>query len=556
MLRAVPFVTLAIFLGPVIAGLLGTALPAFGYLPALGGHVPSLAPFARLFEQPGLGTGIALTLTSGFLATFLSLGLALAFCAAAYGTRRFARAQAFLAPLLAMPHAALAIGFAFLIAPSGWIARLISPEISGWARPPDIATVQDPWGLAFVAGLLLKETPYLLLCLVAALGQTDAGRSVATARTLGYGPFMAWAKIAIPRLYPLIRLPIYAVLAFSLSSVDVALILAPTNPPTLPVLIVRWASDPHLDLFFPAAAAALLQLGLVLGSIAVWRLGEIAIARATRGWLTGGARGRSFSPFAPLARAGLTATFGLAAASLLGIALWSVAQMWRFPDDLPTAWTLANWAREMPGLAGPAGTTLAVAASATLLALLLAALCLENESRNRADGRKALWALYAPLLIPQVSFLIGAQALLVRLDADGAFAALVWAHLLFVLPYVFLALADPWRKLDPRYARTALCLGASPARAFFAVKLPLLLRPLLAAAAIGFAVSVALYLPTLFAGGGRWSTLTTEAVTLSSGGDRRVLGVYAFAQAALPLIVYAAALALPAFLFRDRRGMR
>lgn len=556
MLRYAPAFTLAIFLGPVIAGLLGTALPAFGYLPALGGTAPSFAPFARLFEQPGLGTGVFLTLTSGFLATMLSLGLALAFCAAAHGTRSFARAQAFLAPLLATPHAALAIGFAFLVAPSGWIARLISPEISGWTRPPDIATVQDPWGLAFVAGLLLKETPYLLLCLVAALGQTDVGRGVASARTLGYGPFMAWAKIAIPRLYPLIRLPVYAVLAFSLSSVDVALILAPTNPPTLPVLIVRWASDPHLDLFFPAAAAALLQLGLVLASIGAWRLGEIALERFARDWLTGGARGRSASPFGPLARASLGATFGLAVASLLGIALWSVAQTWRFPDDLPAVWTMANWARELPGLAGPAGTTLAVAACATLLALSLAALCLENESRNRADGKKALLALYAPLLIPQVSFLIGAQALLVRLDADGAFAALVWAHLLFVLPYVFLALADPWRKLDPRYTRTALCLGASPWRAFVAVKLPLLLRPLLAAAAIGFAVSVALYLPTLFAGGGRWSTLTTEAVTLSSGGDRRVLGVYAFAQAALPLIVYSGALLVPAWLYRDRRGMR
>ncbi|MCM0019591.1 MAG: ABC transporter permease [Tagaea sp.] len=554
MLRWAPALTLAIFLGPVIAGLLGTALPAFGYLPALGGHAPSLDPFARLFEQPGLGTGIALTLTSGFLATALSLALALGFCAAAHGTRGFARAQALLAPLLATPHAALAIGFAFLVAPSGWIARLISPEISGWDRPPDLATVSDAWGLAFVAGLVLKEAPYLLLCLVAALGQTDAGRAVTTARTLGYGPVMAWAKVAIPRLYPLVRLPVYAVLAFSLSSVDVALILAPTNPPTLPVLIVRWASDPHLDLFFPAAAAALMQLGLVLASIGAWRLGEILIARGSARWLVAGARGRSISISGAAARAAMTASFGLAIASLLGVAVWSFASSWRFPDDLPAAWTLENWLRA--SLAGPAWTTLGVAACATGLALVLAISCLENETRRGLDGRRALWALYAPLLIPQVSFLIGAQAVLVRLDADGAFAALVWAHLLFVLPYVFLALAEPWRKLDPRYVRTALCLGVSPARAFFAVKLPLLARPLLAACAIGFAVSVALYLPTLFAGGGRWATLTTEAVTLSSGGDRRVLGVYAFAQAALPLLFYAAALALPAFLFRHRRGMR
>jgi putative thiamine transport system permease protein len=554
MLRYAPLVTLAIFLGPVIAGLLGTALPAFGYLPALGGHALGLEPFARLFEQPGLGTGIALTLTSGFLATALSLALALGFCAAAHGTRGFARAQAFLAPLLATPHAALAIGFAFLIAPSGWIARLISPEITGWDRPPDLVTVQDPWGLAFVAGLTLKETPYLLLCLVAALGQSDASRAVTTARTFGYGPAMAWAKVAIPRLYPLIRLPIYAVLAFSLSSVDVALILAPTNPPTLPVLIVRWVADPHLDLFFPAAAAALLQLGLVLASIGIWRLGEVLVARSAARWLVAGARGRSVSAFGQAARAGLGACFGFAIASLLAVAIWSFARSWRFPDDLPAGWTLENWLRA--DLAGPAWTTLGVAACATALALVLAVACLENETQRGLDGRRALRALYAPLLIPQVSFLIGAQALLVRLDADGAFATLVWAHLLFVLPYVFLALAEPWRKLDPRYARTARCLGASPMRAFFAVKLPLLLRPLLASAAIGFAVSVALYLPTLFAGGGRWATLTTEAVTLASGGDRRVLGVYAFAQAALPLLVYAAALALPAILFRDRRGMR
>jgi putative thiamine transport system permease protein len=556
MLRLAPVFTLALFLGPVIAGLAATALPAFGYLPALGGHTLGLAVFARLFEQPGLGSSIALTLTTGFLATSVSLALALAFCAAAHGTRSFARAQSFLAPLLATPHAALAIGFAFLIAPSGWIARLLSPEISGWSRPPDIATVNDPWGLALVAGLALKETPYLLLCLIAALGQIDATRRLAVARTLGYGPFMAWAKIAIPALYPLVRLPVYAVLAFSLSSVDVALILGPSVPPTLPVAIVRWAADPHLDMFFPATAAALLQFALVLAAIAVWRGAEIATARAARGWLANGARGNAAPWAAAPARGFMTMLFAAASASILALLLWSFATAWRFPDDLPSAWTFANWAREAPGLAAPALTTLAVALCAASFALVLCALCLENESRNKVDGRRALALIYAPLLVPQIAFLIGAQILMVRIGLDGSFAGLVWAHLLFVLPYAFLALADPWRALDPRFARIAACLGASPWRIFFAVKLPLLLRPFCVAFAVGFAVSVALYLPTLFAGAGRWSSLTTEAVTLASGGDRRVLGVYAFAQAALPLLVYASALALPAILFGNRRGLR
>ena len=88
------------------------------------------------------------------------------------------------------------------------------------------------------------------------------------------------------------------------------------------------------------------------------------------------------------------------------------------------------------------------------------------------------------------------------------------------------------------------------------VKLPLLLRPILTAAAIGFAVSVAQYLPSLFIGAGRVATLTTEAVALSSGADRRIAGLYGLLQAALPWAVYTLAILLPLWLWRDRQGLR
>ena len=105
-------------------------------------------------------------------------------------------------------------------------------------------------------------------------------------------------------------------------------------------------------------------------------------------------------------------------------------------------------------------------------------------------------------------------------------------------------LSEPWRALDPRYARTALCLGRSPIAVLFTIKLPILARPILVALALGFAVSVGQYLPTLFAGGGRFQTVTTEAVALAAGGDRRVIGVYAGLQMLLPALGFAAALAL------------
>jgi putative thiamine transport system permease protein len=256
--------------------------------------------------------------------------------------------------------------------------------------------------------------------------------------------------------------------------------------------------------------------------------------------------------------AGLLAVLAgiLAAAALLTLVLWAFAQDWRFPNALPSAWSLAAAGR-LVSAADTIGTTVLVAGLAALIAVVLALGCLENEQRHGVrPGSRALWLLAVPLLLPQIAFLFGAQVVLVRIGLDGTLAAVVWAHLVFVLPYVFLSLVDPYRALDPRFTRIAAGLGAAPARIFFAVKVPLLLKPILVAFAVGFAVSISLYLPTLFAGAGRIATLTTEAVTLASGADRRLVGATALAQTVLPLAVYALALLLPSWFRRMRGGMR
>jgi putative thiamine transport system permease protein len=346
------------------------------------------------------------------------------------------------------------------------------------------------------------------------------------------------------------------VIAFSLSVVDVALILGPTNPPPLAVLALRWFGDADIQNYFPAAAAATLLLALVVGVIGAWYGLERIAMRWGRAWIARGGRDGPVAFGARLAATGFALACVLSALALAGMALWSLAAQWRFPDALPSVWAPATGLARLAGLAVPAGWTLVIGGLATGIALLLVLGCLENESQGRhRAGVAALWLLYMPLLVPQIAFLFGAQVLLVRLDFDGPLVAVVWAHLIFVLPYLFLSLADPWRALDPRYARTAASLGAGPARVFFAVKLPLLLRPLLIACAVAFAVSVGQYLATLFAGNGRVQTLTTEAVTLAAGADRRVIGAYALAQAGFPLLAYAMAALVPVLFHANRRGL-
>jgi putative thiamine transport system permease protein len=141
-----------------------------------------------------------------------------------------------------------------------------------------------------------------------------------------------------------------------------------------------------------------------------------------------------------------------------------------------------------------------------------------------------------------MGFLFGLEVAAGRIGITGGAAAVLWFHLLFVFPYVFLSLGEPWRALDGRYARTARCLGAGPWRVLLRVKAPLLRAPLALSAAIGLSVSLSLYLPTVLAGAGRITTLATETVTLYGGGDRRVLGVYAVLQTCMTAAIFAAAL--------------
>ena len=534
---------------PVLAGLLGTVLPAFGLLPALGGRALSLEPWRVLFAQPGLAGSVRVTLVTGLGATGLSLLAVALFCAAAHRSRWFRWVQAGVAPVLATPHVALALGVLALAPPSGVAARLLSPWATGWRQPPDLITVGDPWGVSLMLGLAMKEAPYLLLMAVAALNGVPAARLIAAARGLGQPAPVAWLKAVFPLVYRQLRLPVLAVLAYALSAVDVALLLGPGSPPPLGVLVVRWFFDPDLGRVFPAAAAACLLLALTLAAVLLWTGGERVVRAVGRWWAASGRTGGTGAVW--LGGLAVPALLAAALLSLGAACVWSVAGPWRFPDAWPTKLDGGAWAAQAGGMAGPFRTTLGVALAATALALPLSVAALEAVARHGAAARPGwLGLVYVPLVVPQLGFLFGMQVALVWLGLDGGWAALVWAHLVLVLPYVLLTLQDPWAALDPRLARVAAGLGASPNAVLVRVKLPVMLRPLLAAAAVGVAVSAGQYLATLFAGGGRMASLATEAVTLASGGDRRVLGVYAVAQAGLPLLFYAAALGLPRLIWR------
>jgi putative thiamine transport system permease protein len=554
-LTALALLGVAVVLGPVLPGLVWAWAPAV-----------DAAVWQALWASNQWAPALAATLSSALWGTGLACVLAGLAATLAYPGPVWQRLQRRLPLLLSVPHAAFAVGLLFLLAPSGWLARLLAQAL-GWSEPPAWVTVQDPHGLALALALALKESWFLLWVLMAVLGDAATRRQVLVARTLGHGRWAIWRQVLWPQLLPRLGWPLAAVWAYSLSVVDMAVVLGPANPPTLAVLGWHWLTDPDPAQQALGAATSLVLLGLFALGAGAARLGWRAWRAASAHRLPAGPRGVaslggtvSSTVPGPVQRCWRAAVAGLAnGAQLIGLltgagwavvavlALWSVAGAWFFPALWPGQLSLRTW---LQADWQPFITTLWLALAAVAVCLPVALLWLEW-------GPKRLNALlYAPLVVPALPLVAAQYAALLHTGLDGGAVGLVWSHLLWVLPYVVLTLVGPYRALDPRYATLARTLGQTRWQVCWRVKWPLLVRPMLTAASVGLAVSVAQYLPTLFASGGRFATVTTEAVSLSAGGNYRLMAVHALLQILIPLAGFALAAWLGWQVGRHRQGLR
>lgn len=559
---------LLIFVSPVLIGLLGIMVPAFGFFPGLDAHGVTLAPFAEFLARPNLGQSIYLTLFTGFTASLASLVCTMILLAGFAGAGARDILAKIAAPLIAVPHSTIAIGILFLLAPSGWLLRLISPELTGLMRPPIWGWVPDPAGWGLILGLMAKEIPFLTLVGIGALATLPVAKMKRVGDSLGYGTFATWAFILLPLVYRQIRLPMAAVLVFSLSVVDMVLILGPTLPPTLAVTIFHGFSDTELSARLPSSAGACLSVILVLAGLLIWRLGETSSGYLLNHMRAGGHRlaklDRLLRPVAYFALVPMvTGALGLVAALL-----WSIAGHWRFPDAVPSAVTMRHW------LSGSLASSLvlpslllAVVATAVAIIVTLFVLVMSQPKTSPPETAQSIrnthgnmrvikGVILAPLFVPQIGFLFGLQIWLSWLHLDGSWLTLIWIHALFILPYSWLILAPAYAALDHRFFAVAASLGVPAVTRYSRVMLPLLAYPLANTILIGVAVSITLYLPTLFVSAGRINTLTLEAVALASGGNRSLTGVAAMLQILIPLCCFAVLQTALYIRFRKLSGMR
>lgn len=549
MLRLLYAILVVVCILPTIPGLAGVVVASLGYIPPLNLNEFSFTGFTDVFAWQGVEKSIALTLTTAIVSSYLACFLAFAIIAASWNSRWWKKIELALSPLLALPHVAFAIGFAFLFSPTGFGARALVELFgvnsqSGLSDAPWL--VKDPYGIGLTLMLAIKEVPFLLLMSIPILRQLKVCESLKIASSLGYSEAAAWWKIILPQWFAKIRFPMLAVIAYSLSVVDVALIIGPTNPPTFAVLVWQWFNDPDLNLLPRASAGAVILFVIATLLISLARLIEFVVVKYANNWQYSG-RYAIRLPGKSL----FVVVSGIVTAMVPLTIIWTFAQRWRFPDLLPSRYTMRFWEYEWEGMTSVISQSLTIAIISASIALVLATV--GHEYRNRYRLQIPGYVIAIPMLLPQLSILFGLQVATLMLNDSAYLFWVCWSHVFFAFPFVYLSLDGPWRGFNDQLTKASMSLGKSPLYTWFHVKLPLLFPAIVFAWAIGISVSLAQYLPTLVLGAGRIATITTEAVALSSGFDRRVTAIYALFQALLPLLFFTIAVLVNRLHTRYRR---
>jgi spermidine/putrescine transport system permease protein len=170
--------------------------------------------------------------------------------------------------------------------------------------------------------------------------------------------------------------------------------------------------------------------------------------------------------------------------------------------------TLDNWANpfKYPALAEALKLSIQVAALSTAIAVVLGTLLAIALVRQRFRGNKAVDTfLVLPLTAPEV--VMGASLLTLFLDLGWAtgFTTILIAHVAFEISFVAMTVRARVRGFDWTLEDASMDLGASPARTFFKVTLPLIVPGIVAAAMLSFALSLDDFIVTYFVSG---STVT------------------------------------------------
>lgn len=482
-LAALPVAVVAVFFVLPVVGMVGRGFVVDGRLD-VGGVLEVLG-------RPRVHRVLGFTLVS---ATAGTLGSVVLGVPAAYALHRLRL------PGARVVRALLLVPFVLPTVVVGVVFR----ELLGEAGPLGFLGL-DGSATAIVAALVFFNLAVVVRTVGAAWEGLDP-RPAQAAAALGAPPLTVLRTVTLPALAPAVVSAASVVFLFCATAFGVVLTLGGLRYATVETEIYTLTTD-LLDLR-AAAALSVLQLVVVTALLALTQV--LRRRRPPR---------RGAVPLAPRAVGRTDApVLAVTAAALLLVAA-PLATLVAGSLHTPAGWSLANYrALQTPGETSGGVSALTVpvtdalltsartAVDATWMALLLGglvAVVVTRRSTGRVE-RRVRAGLDAVVMLPLgVSAVTLGFGFLVTLDSgplDLRESPLLvpLAQALVAMPLVVRTLAPVLAAVDDRQRQAAASLGAGPLRAFAVVDLPVVWRPLLAAAGFAYAVSLGEFGATAF----------------------------------------------------------
>ncbi|MEO9220299.1 MAG: ABC transporter permease subunit [Mycobacteriaceae bacterium] len=253
-----------------LTGVVQGVAQSFGYQPFLPTSSLSLDAYRDLVADPAVRASLLLTARVALLSTVVSAVLGVA---AALLIRRLGRGRAWISGLfqanLAVPHLVGALCMLLLLSQAGLLSRLAHGV--GLSTDPGAfpALTADPFGWGILAEYVWKETPFIAVISLAALGGGVENLENA-ARTLGAVGWQRLRYVTLPILAPSVAAGSVLVFAFAAGSYEVPYLLGRPYPATLPVVAYHYYRDTDLSVRPQAMAVAVLITVVTLVVVAAY----------------------------------------------------------------------------------------------------------------------------------------------------------------------------------------------------------------------------------------------------------------------------------------------
>lgn len=261
-----------------LTGLAQAVAQSLGYQPFLPGWRLSFDAYRALFDDPAVRASLLLTARIAIVPTVVSAVLGVS---AALAIRRLGRSRTWLSAAiqgnLAVPHLVAALCMLLLLSQGGFVSRL--SFAAGFTDAPAAfpALTGDDFGWAIIAAYVWKETPFLTVVTLAALGRGVRDLEDA-ARSLGARRWQQLRHVTLPLIAPAVTGGSVLVFAFTAGAYEVPYLLGRPYPATLPVVALQYHNATDLTAR-PEAMAVAVLITLISGLMIAAYL--VVTARAT-----------------------------------------------------------------------------------------------------------------------------------------------------------------------------------------------------------------------------------------------------------------------------------